>query len=266
MYAFRNVLHLAAASATLLAAPASGQLKPEAPIGSRLAKPLDEYPIDDTRRVLADFGACVVKREPQLARDLLLKSTQYSFAPEFQKLPTADCLGSAAVGRISGNGDIMLQMSPAVMRFVTAEALVRQDLANLDPQQLKSALKLPGLQISADNYVPKPGKKYTKAELTALGEYRARSINDIAIIDYGECVVRADPYGAKTLLATRISSEEEGTALRAMMPALSGCLNQGQKFGASRLILRGTVALGYYRLANAPKAPTSGLSPLPTLR
>lgn len=142
VYAFRNVLHLAAACATLLAAPASGQLKPEAPIGSRLAKPLGEYPIDDTRRVLADFGACVVKREPQLARDLLLKSTQYSFAPEFQKLPTADCLGSAAVGRISGNGDIMLQTSPAVMRLVTAEALVRQDLANLDPQQLKSACEI----------------------------------------------------------------------------------------------------------------------------
>ena len=38
-----------------------------------------------------------------------------------------------------------------------------------------------------------------------------------------------------------------------MMPEFSGCLDKGQEFQTSRLILCGIVACNYYRLAYAPR-------------
>jgi hypothetical protein len=48
-----------------------------------------------------------------------------------------------------------------------------------------------------------------------------------------------------------------------MTPSFAGCLEQGAQFSATKAMMRGTVALAYYRLANAPKVVPAPISQQP---
>lgn len=68
----------------------------------------------------------------------------------------------------------------------------------------------------------------------------------------GECVVRSAPGSVEALLRTPIASPQEDAALRALHMALGRCVAQGATYSLSPEVVRGTLALAYYRLAHAP--------------
>ena len=81
----------------------------------------------------------------------------------------------------------------------------------------------------------------------------------MAPIVFGECVVRTDPARAHVLLMTPPGSLAERAAIDALAPAFGDCVVQGGRFTATRPILRGLVAISYYRLAHAARvAPGAG--------
>jgi len=65
----------------------------------------------------------------------------------------------------------------------------------------------------------------------------------------GECIARADAAGARTLFATRMGSDKEKAAIRALAPVISGCVPAGQEVQIDRARLRFGLATMYYRLA-----------------
>jgi hypothetical protein len=71
---------------------------------------------------------------------------------------------------------------------------------------------------------------------------------------YGECVVRTDPAAAKALLQTRVETAGEVIAFDGLRPALAECLPEGKTLAFGKLVLRGTIAVNYYRLAHAARA------------
>ncbi len=237
----------------VIAAPTSADVAPEPPTGSKLPPALDQLPTDDARIVLAAFAKCNVQRDPGLAREFILSSRNYSLDEKYRGVTRPECLGQAVEGRPVGTAQ--LQLTTNILRYITAEALVSRDLKRFNPDLVRTAAPLPELTID-------PGKmRLAKGGATATpaqtAENFAAAKTEVAVVKYGECVVRADPHGSQRLLATKINSTEEGAALTALLPAFSACLETGHQFGANRLNLRGIVALNYYRLAFAPQAASA---------
>ena len=98
---------------------------------------------------------------------------------------------------------------------------------------------------------PLKQKDYQKA-LADYEEAKAFSF----LSRYGECVVRVDPAAARALLLTEPASAEEASRFAAMQTALATCMPPDQSLEFSKVTLRGTVAINYYRLSNA--AQTTG--------
>ncbi len=74
-----------------------------------------------------------------------------------------------------------------------------------------------------------------------------------AISILGECVVRANPSAAHSLLLTKIGSVLETRYLDAIQPAAGNCIEKGGSISLTKYSLRGTIALNFYRLAKAPR-------------
>ena len=139
------------------------------------------------------------------------------------------------------------------MRFAIAEALVRADLGAFDPALVKLAQPLQYATLNPSDYVPKPGKRYRPKELTDLQSGMVADQSRIAFQRYGECVARNEPLNVRLLTFSNPNSIDEVAALKALMPKFSDCLTAGNQFKTNKTMMRGTLALAYYRLARAPK-------------
>jgi hypothetical protein len=222
----------------------------ETPIGTRIPKDIDLFPIDDARPIVTGFGECAAKSNPVLARDFILREEGYRLAlpAKFRTLTSSTCLNKALQG--TPYGMVRLEITSAILHYVIADALIKSDLANFDPDAIRFAAPLAKLSIDPAGVEAKSRKQI---DLDSAAKALNLVNGDLALFQYGECVVRGAPAKAKYLLSTKINSPEEGGALANMMPDFSTCLEKGQEFRTSRLILRGIVAYNYYRLAYAPR-------------
>ena len=180
-----------------------------------------------TRRALAEFADCVIRSAPKKSRKIVLGELPVRVEDENYHLIENNCVPPV------GNGDwTMIRLEDVQLRFQLADAFIRKDPSlDLPPLEGASALKH-DVAERAD----------TKPETRAFAA---------AISRFGECVVRAAPAAATRLVRSEIASEEEDDALQAMKPALSSCLSAGQTFTFSPEVVRGSVALNFYRLATA---------------
>lgn len=232
-----------------LSSAAWAQVKPAAPVGSWVKRDPEKAEIWETRTILFEYGRCVVARSYRKAADYVLDMSRVDFDERYGELRSPDCLMLAT----SLNRDeISLRLPGDLLRFTVAEALVARDLANFDPARLATAqlLAFPTPEAAADN--PRPARKYSAKELE---EKKLDLRGRIAFWRYGDCIVRTDPHNARVLLRSKPTSAEETAAFNALMPALGGCVKQGDQIKSNRTMLRGTIALHYYRLARAPQAP-----------
>jgi hypothetical protein len=187
------------------------------------------------------FGRCIVKNNPALAREFVLRGNEHWFDKKFHSLPTPGCLGDALFGAGLSGGT--LAFMPTVLRYIVAEALVRTDLADFNAATISSAAPLPPPRVSRDDF--RDRQAFANAQ------------NDVALFNFGECVVRAKPSQAQRLLNTKINSKDEGQALLELVPTFGSCLDVGHQFVTDRQILRGIIAFDYYRLAYAPRVASA---------
>ena len=194
------------------------------------------------RAVLNDFAKCVVKRNPDLSKKMVLNTPEDS-PPEAEvvKLLHPWCVGLWGVH---------LRASDLALRAALAEELVRASgrwpelspsaKRRLDwtvPQTLKAG---PGIGRLSPTFVQK-----TLESLAA----------DARVGRLGECVVRTSPSGAAAVLNTKLDSKAEISALKALTPQIGGCMKAGETSAFNRTNLRQAIALSYYRLANAASIP-----------
>ena len=244
--------------AILASETAATQLKPEVPTGSRLAvkkEPTLAAP-KETRQIIAEFARCAIKKHRTDAVQLVLDpSTTYD--NNVKRVADPDCLTGTAWRQ--SNGSVM-SLPPDIMMYALADALVNDELPRFDPSLIEGAAPLPRGLLEAV-FTPKPDKHYSAKELKDLETARATAASRESFRAFGECVVRSDPVRSHALLRTKATSAEEGSAIQSMMPSFGQCLEQGQEFQANRTMIRGAVALAYYRLAHAPRAaPAAGAS------
>lgn len=230
----------AVASASLLSVAAS-------------AEPRPDFSIKDTRVVAYDYATCVVKRKAAQAREVILANHGNGvILKKYPGLANESCLVSATSGKAFG--DVEMKFSGDFIRYGLADALFAADLATFAPRDFSTVARLEHNVVDESTYQPEPGKKVGKRRAEELERSRAIAVGSAALSRFGECVVRLDGRNSHALLTAKPSTLEETRAFASLQPAFSTCLSDGQTFKTNRMMMRGTIAINYYRLAFAPAA------------
>jgi hypothetical protein len=240
-------MRLGAAASLVLAAPG-------------LAAPLSDdwsdadYSTKETRALTHAYAQCVVRRQPAKAAEAIAANVGTgAILRDYGMLIRPECLTREVkqTTRIRFGGDLY--------RYALADALVNRELAAQPAPNLDSVPRLdhhdPG---EPPKEVDSKGRKLSKRKLEAARESYGRDAAFAFLSVYGECIVRADTEGARSLLATTPDSAEEAARFAALGPTLSRCLPEGKTLRFGKVALRGSVAINYYRLAHAARASAGG--------
>ncbi len=76
----------------------------------------------------------------------------------------------------------------------------------------------------------------------------------IAMVRFGDCVVRRAPVPARDLLSSETRSSAETRLFAVLVPSLGPCLPSGKTFEFSKSVARGAIAEALYRLSAATLA------------
>ena len=204
------------------------------------------------RKIMYEYAKCVVKGGHDRAAAAILGNVDNDeIQKKYADLIVPDCLESSTSGSIAE-----MKVGGDLYRYALADALVARDvpadyavvflaksaLAHLQPYskaqldrsltKAKNARKRAQIQTAYD-------KQYVVAYLSA----------------YGECIVRTDPLNARKLLAKKVESPEEMQAINVLRPVFGECLIPGATVTFNKTVLRGSIAINYYRLAMPLAAP-----------
>jgi len=184
-------------------------------------------PAERQRQLVAEYAACVVKRARGQAKSVVLSDRESSEAvARYDKVLSPDCMP------LESDGTMTMRTQPILIRTALAQALVESE----------PALALPGLAA-----VP------PLEHGTAKRASDKNAATGVSMSRLGECVVRAAPVASSRLVRSAVAGPDESAAFEALKPAVSTCLSAGQTVAFSPELLRGAVALNYYRLAKAGK-------------
>jgi hypothetical protein len=199
------------------------------------------------RKVMADFGNCVVKLDPVSAKTAVLSDLESAeIYKDHKKLMDSRCLPSTV-----GSG-IRLQMDDVSLKAAIAQTLIYRDLQNSQFSDFTQAPPLTHRQPYPLKTVnDKTGRALSEKAIKSQQEAIARKTLTYTVSRFGECVVRTDPASARNVVFSSIGTPEEMAAMKAMAPVLSSCIAKGENVAFTRLSIRNTLAVNYYRLANA---------------
>ena len=174
-------------------------------------------PVERARYTLNAYATCLLhmNRKKVEAALALPVGTRESDAAE-RTLSVDECLG---------NGE--LKMDGTLLRGALYRALYRTDF-------WKTA---PALSPQAIDYAADMGPGLDSSQYVALHQY-------------GECIVRADPADARSVLMSATASSTEHDALLRLSPTFSTCLAKGSQVKFSKSTLLGLLAEVMVRLAN----------------
>jgi hypothetical protein len=191
----------------------------------------------------------VVGRHAQAASEALLAYVDNkTMMRRYGILVDGDCLVRVthASAKMKFPGDLY--------RYALADALVARELAAAPVIDLSG---VPPLDRGTPPDPPAaPAANASKGEKAryedALKDYNEKQ-SFRALDEFGECVVRTNPAGARSLLLTQPEAPAEASGFDALRPAFAECLPEGMTLAFGKLVLRGTVAVNYYRLAHAAR-------------
>jgi hypothetical protein len=207
----------------------------------------------EARRMTRRFAQCVVKHHPNPA--MLVVSSDIpneKIIREYSMLRDVDCAFQAD----RSNSSFKLSFQGNGLRYALAEALVNAQFPEAWAA-VSTAPAIPHRVYDATKFMPKPGMKITPAQSMQVEEARALDEGLVFAEQFGECVARADPLSSHLLLTTLPVSPEEDAAVQALYPHLPACVPAGKKVTINVDVVRGAVALSYYRLAKALQSGTA---------
>lgn len=221
---------------------------PENPYGGGTRLPQEVEHIDrghhQTRMILRDFARCDVKAHRDAVRKYLLDDGgKEETAKLREKALSFSCLG----GEI-GSDDLQVRFTGLSLQGSLAEQMLPLD--GLLSRSLDVAAIAP---LHHSGVTPDELKK-----LDAAG--RNETLAQDYVFRFGECVIRADVADSEALLRSEPDSDAENAAFGQLMPAFRSCVEANRKLTADKIEIRSSIAYNYYRLASAPRAPTTAAS------
>jgi hypothetical protein len=231
---------------TMLAAAAEQPAIIDVEIAKTVATP--EY-----RPLVAHYAQCIVERDHTEAADFVLrKNVEWtkSGQSKVRKLIDKSCVPSQAT---QVQAATLKKMTVEMLRSPIADALVRFELPTSDPTLIATAQPLPSAGLVESLWPSDACKKCNAEQRKEFDETRVRTSASMAPYIFAECAVRTDPGDAHKLLMSEMNSADESSAFAGLAPAFSQCVAEDAKINSSRTVLRGLIALSYYRLAHAPR-------------
>lgn len=192
----------------------------QAALPDRLRSSPSPKAAEQGRQVMMNYGRCIADAETELSRDFVLTDLADIDDPQWDRIVDNRCM------RLSGG---QLTMESYYFRGAIADRLIDRTLRDT---------ALEGVAQLAPINATHPGSGPLAEHYTFM--YRL-----------GECIARTDPTGARALLDTRIDSGKEVDAIKALSPAIAGCVPEGRSMQIDRVRMRLGLATIYYRLAHA---------------
>lgn len=207
---------------------APSQLEPEMRTGSRLPTRPSEMEDTATRRMGKDFAKCTYQRNPALAERVLLASdpatvdlSRAGIEGEdlHEKFALSDCLEKAMS---LNQSRVMLRFESRLLRVMFAEeAYLAFNKSPLD--------------------LPDGATELVSDRVILDDNPRARGLGN-----FSDCLVYHGANEADAILRSRPGTSQEMEAVRALVPAISSCLTEGQEVALTPGNVRGLVADGLW--------------------
>jgi hypothetical protein len=202
----------------------------------------------ELRTLSADYADCVIKKPNRqaLAKDFV---TQDLPSDSLRKRPFSSLIdGECLIKKSAAYGGIVMAFPGELYRYALAGALVRRDFGTVPVPSFSAVLPLSHqpMPVMDETKLPKNEKKAAEAKENfgnaTMAAFMAR---------YSECVVRQNPSASHALLMATVASAQEKQAFGALHDALGDCMPTGSTVRFGKENLRGSLAVAYYRLADA---------------
>jgi hypothetical protein len=223
-------LALALATAGLACAPLSAQLEPEKPTGSLVKRAPTKVSNKDARFIQKDVARCIVSHARPKAEAVLAHSDPASIdyagagidaKKAADALWLSECLGEAARDDMNA---ISMRIPTPLLRNLLAEELYLA--GNSKPIT-----------------IPQGGQEAVARLFVTPESQRGAAL---ALADFADCITFADPAGADALLRTGPGTNDEGAAVRKLVPTLGACIVAGQNLALTPGSIRSVVADGMW--------------------
>jgi hypothetical protein len=210
----------------------------------------DDYSTRESRALMHAYAKCVVKRESRRAAEALIRNADNgTILRDYEDLVIEDCLSREVqvTTKMTFGGDLY--------RYALADALVNRELADRPIPDLAAVPPLSHWALPEPPAPPPPGaKKSARKRYEKNRKDYEEGVGLTFLSRYGECIVRTNPEDAKALLLTTPDSPDEASHFDALRAAFATCLAQGRTYRFTRTVLRGSIAINYYRLARPAQA------------
>ncbi|WP_310533063.1 hypothetical protein [Novosphingobium sp.] len=210
--------------------------------------------IGQIRKFLADYGQCVAKREPELARKAVVSGANFKReSPEGKRLMQRECMDEDILANATSGfqGRLRMRMDDDTYRGVIAEALVAKGAPALTVDGLKVVPILTYDEPRPLRLQYPDGKAIPEEKLVRQRAAIARKTEAMLMGKLGECVVRNAPVQSRAVLATSLETPPELQSINALGATLGQCIKAGETVSLDRMSVRGALAIAYYRLSQA---------------
>ncbi len=208
-----------------------------------------------TRKLMFDYAQCVVKSHRDRASEAIVSNAGNSIIlRQYPQLISSECL-------VRTGGEVQLTFGGDIYRHALADALVNNTFVTRGVSGFADRLPLA--------HLPYPVRAELDAALAVTKSKRKRSQLQEGfdkqwavgwLSRYGECVVRQEPEKSRFWILTPPETPEETSRINDLRSTFAACMPEGTvKF--SKVTMRGTVAINYYRLAMATARPGTEPSP-----
>lgn len=206
------------------------------------------------RAFLAEYGACVVRREPDLAQKSVLSGASFSRdSAEGKRLLQRECMDPGLLRNQPDGfaGRLRMRLDEDTYRGVIAEALILRDKATVVDAALPTIAQLSYEEPRPLRTTDREGKPLPEDSLLRQRAAIARKTQAMLMGKLGECAVRTAPAASRAVIGTAIDTPTELQALNALGPTLGQCIKAGETVSLDRMSVRGALAIAYYRLSQA---------------
>ncbi|MEQ1496249.1 MAG: hypothetical protein ABL912_10895 [Novosphingobium sp.] len=208
------------------------------------------------------YAGCTVRYSHKRAQELVLSNV----ADDQMESDFKDIYVSSPLVWVSGCRELVIRdgvafrLQPGMYRAALAESLIATDLKDAPIADLSLRAPLQHWQPESEASLGQRLAAASSDRLRANIETKHNAeISKIWLAAYGECVVRKDSIGSWGWAMSKSGSRDEVVAIARLKTALGDCLTSGRTLNFPKDVLRGTVAINYYRLAKAPAAVAIGV-------
>ncbi len=207
-----------------------------------VAKQKPDFGVKESRQLVGTYADCVVEERASLAWRVV---REYPDAATIMRRYPMIIIPRCATTK-NGSG-LEIRFAGETYLYDLSQSLFRKFIGNA-PIDLPNAPALVHRPVEELDEAKLPKNK--RMAENARQKHLA-SVGVAFLSRFGECVARKSSVDTFGLLKSSASSVEEKAAFAKLQPTLSNCLSQGTQLKFTMSSLRGAIALGYVRLADA---------------